>query len=90
MQLEVHEGYSGQIIKTCGFAGLQLIYGVRRVHRCTIGECIRRLRVERACRQLSSSDESLATIAANTGFSDQSHFSRTFKRLVGMTQAQSA
>lgn len=60
----------------------------RRFHGCTIGEYVRRLRVERACRQLSSSDESLAAIAAGAGFSDQSHFSRTFKRLMGMTPAQ--
>ena len=60
----------------------------RRFHGCTIGEYIRRLRVERACRQLSSSNESLAAIAVSAGFSDQSHFSRTFKRLVGMTPAQ--
>jgi AraC family transcriptional regulator len=57
----------------------------RRFHGCTIGEYIRRLRVERACRQLSSSDESLAMIAAGAGFSDQSHFSRTFKRVMRMT-----
>jgi len=60
----------------------------RRFHGCTIGEYIRRLRVERACRQLSSSNESLATIAASAGFSDQSHLSRTFKRLMGMTPTQ--
>lgn len=60
----------------------------RRFHGCTIGEYVRRLRVERACRQLRSSDESLATIAAGAGFSDQSHFSRTFKRFMGMTPAQ--
>ena len=59
----------------------------RRFHGCTIGAYIRRLRIERACRQLSSSNESLATIAAGAGFSDQSHFSRTFKRVIGMTPA---
>ena len=72
-------------------AGIHPVYlarEFRRFHGCTIGEHIRRLRVERARRQLSSSDESLATIAAGSGFSDQSHFSRTFKRLMGMTPAR--
>jgi AraC family transcriptional regulator len=59
----------------------------RRFHHCTIGEYIRRLRVERACRQLHTSDEPLAAIATGAGFSDQSHFSRTFKRHIGMTPA---
>lgn len=77
-----------QVASAAGVHPVYLAREFRRVHRCTIGEYIRRLRVERACRQLSSSDESLATIAANAGFSDQSHFSRTFKRLMGMTPAQ--
>ena len=59
----------------------------RRFHHCTIGEYIRRLRIERASRQLRQSQASLATIAVDAGFSDQSHFARTFKRLVGMTPA---
>jgi AraC family transcriptional regulator len=59
-----------------------------KFYRCTIGEYIRRLRIEQACRELSTSDASLAAIASGAGFSDQSHFSRTFKRLVDMTPAQ--
>ena len=60
----------------------------RKFYRCTIGEYIRQLRIEHACRELASSDASLAGIASSAGFSDQSHFSRTFKRLVDMTPAQ--
>ena len=77
-----------QVASAAGVHPVYLAREFRRFHGCTIGEYIRRLRVERACRQLSSSDESLATIAAGAGFSDQSHFSRTFKRLMGMTPAQ--
>ena len=77
-----------QVATAAGVHPVYLARKFRRFHGCTIGEYIRRLRVERACRQLSSSDESLAAIAASAGFSDQSHFSRTFKRLVGMTPGQ--
>ncbi|HEV2885074.1 MAG TPA: AraC family transcriptional regulator [Pyrinomonadaceae bacterium] len=77
-----------QVASAAGVHPVYLAREFRRFHGCTIGEYIRRLRIERACGQLSSSDESLATIAADGGFSDQSHFSRTFKRLVGMTPAQ--
>ena len=46
-------------------------------------------RVERAKHLLQAGTEvSLAEVAANTGFSDQSQFSRHFKRYVGVTPAQ--
>jgi len=54
----------------------------------TIGEHIRQLRIEHACRELCFSDSSLAEIASATGFSDQSHLCRTFKRYVEMTPSQ--
>jgi AraC family transcriptional regulator len=43
-------------------------------------------RVERAQQLLQGDGEvSLTEVAARTGFSDQSHFSHHFKRLVGVT-----
>jgi AraC family transcriptional regulator len=67
------------------------VYLAREFHKhyhCTVGEYVRRLRVESACQRLSDSDEPLSNIALTVGFSDQSHFSRTFKRLTGMTPAK--
>jgi AraC family transcriptional regulator len=77
-----------EVAAAAGVHPVHLAREFRRFLGCTIGAYIRRLRVERACRQMSGSDESLATIAAGSGFSDQSHLSRTFKRLMGMTPAQ--
>lgn len=57
----------------------------RRYYRSTIGEYVRRLRVEFACSKLAESDEPLANIASAAGFSDQSHFSRTIKMVIGMS-----
>ena len=57
----------------------------RRYYGCTIGEYLRRLRIEFACHALSTSDLPLAEIASAAGFYDQAHFSRTFKRLTGVT-----
>ena len=46
-------------------------------------------RVERAKQLLQAgTDLSLAEVAAHTGFSDQSQFSRHFKRRVGVTPQQ--
>ena len=58
-----------------------------RRHQRTIGEYVRQLRIEFACRQLSTSDTPLSEIGLAAGFFDQSHFSRTFKQINGMSPA---
>lgn len=49
----------------------------------SFGEYIRKLRIEKATQLLSDSKYSLSDIAYLTGFSDQSHFSRIFKKHTG-------
>lgn len=60
----------------------------RRFYLCTIGEYVRRLRIEFACREVSLTDRSLTDIAVTAGFYDQGHFSRTFKQIIGLTPGQ--
>ena len=50
---------------------------------CTFGEHMRRLKIEKSLYFLKVSRFSLTEIAAECGFSDQSHFIRTFKQLTG-------
>ena len=49
----------------------------------TFGNYIRKLRIEKAIDLLHSSQYALVEIAYLTGFSDQSHFTRTFKKVTG-------
>jgi AraC-like DNA-binding protein len=49
----------------------------------SFGEYIRKLRIEKAVEYLNSSGYSLTKIAYLTGFSDQSHFTRIFKKHTG-------
>lgn len=51
----------------------------------TIGEYIRGLRLRKSAEELSGSDKPLSRIAADCGYSDQSHFTRTFKKATGET-----
>lgn len=51
----------------------------------TVGEYVRRLRIDFACAQLASDRDSLAAIAEAAGFVDQSHFTRVFRRRTGLT-----
>jgi AraC-like DNA-binding protein len=49
----------------------------------SFGEYLRKLRIEKAIEYLNTSNYSLTKIAYLTGFSDQSHFSRIFKKHTG-------
>jgi len=65
-----------------------LARGFRQHHHCTIGDYVRRLRVEYASGLLTASGDSLAQIAVAAGFADQSHFSRSFKECTGLTPSE--
>ena len=56
-----------------------------RYNRCTIGDLIRRRRVQHASHLLAHSRTPLAEIALICGFSDQSHLSFMFKRYMGLS-----
>ena len=60
----------------------------RRFHGRSLGDYVTGLRIQRACRALGESDDTLAAIASETGFTDQSHFTRSFRDAVGTTPAR--
>jgi AraC family transcriptional regulator len=60
----------------------------RKHFHCSIGEYVRRLRIEYAVREMLESDLSLAEIALASGFSDQSHFNHEFKRHMLITPTE--
>lgn len=59
----------------------------RRAYNQTVGEYIRRLRLERAARELATSDRTLADIALRAGFYDQSHLTHAFRLHMKWTPA---
>lgn len=65
-----------------------LVRAFRKQYGMTVGEYLRKLRIEFACRQLSDTRAPLSQIATIAGFYDQSHFTRTFKKLTGLTPNQ--
>jgi AraC family transcriptional regulator len=60
----------------------------RQKYGVTVGEFVRRLRVEHARAELLKKDIPLTAIALQAGFADQSHFSKVFKSYVGTTPAK--
>jgi AraC family transcriptional regulator len=55
---------------------------------CTLGEYIRKQRVLRAWQLLAIGDAPVAEIAFGSGFADQSHFTRAFKKQFGITPGE--
>jgi AraC family transcriptional regulator len=74
-----------------GWVGIHPVHLARefRKHRgCTVGQYVRRLRVESAIRKLVESESPLAAIALEVGFANQAHFCRTFKLVTGISPAR--
>ena len=69
-----------------GMHPAHLARSFRRHYGQTIGEAAREMRVAFARAQLTA-NVPLKDIALGAGFADQSHFTRTFRRLTGMTPA---
>jgi len=60
----------------------------RQFQRCTVGDYVRAVRIDYARRKILTSHEPLVEIALSAGFADQTHFTRSFKRVTGMTPTE--
>ena len=74
-----------EIAEAVGVHPVHLTRSFRKRFRCTPGEYQRRLRVERAARELATTTKPLSEIAFSCGFADQAHFCRVFKTNTGWT-----
>lgn len=54
---------------------------------CTLGEYLRKQKVHRAIEMIKQTENDLSTVAFACGFSDQSHFIRTFKSMTSLLPA---
>jgi len=74
-----------ELARIVGVHPAHLMRCFRREYRCTVGEYVRTLRLDYARQLLANSDSVLSHVALSAGFSDQSHFIRTFRASTGMT-----
>ena len=74
-----------QIASEVGVHPVHLASAFRQKCYRTVGEYIRELQIEYACREIAKGKTPLAVIALDAGFANQGHFSNTFKRLTGFT-----
>ena len=71
-----------------GVHPVHLATAFKQRYRVTVGEFVRKLRIDHACIELKKRDLPLAAIALKAGFADQSHFSRVFRSHIGMSPAK--
>jgi AraC family transcriptional regulator len=77
-----------EIASEVGVHYVHLSRQFHRYNRCTVGELIRRRRVQYASHLLAHSRTPFAEIALICGFSDQSHLSFLFKRYMGLSPSK--
>lgn len=64
---------------------VHLARSFRQFHHCTVGDYVRRLRVDRAARLLRTTRRPLIDIALDCGFAGAAQFSRSFRAVHGTT-----
>lgn len=84
-----HENLSlADVAQTVGVHPVHLAQTFHKIYQHTVGDYVRKLRIEYACRELVTSAKPIVEIALAAGFCDQSHFTRTFKRSIGAAPSQ--
>lgn len=83
-------GFTGHVslstaAAVAGVHPVTLARAFRRYFKCTVGEHVRRLRLDAAAASLSQTNRPIAEIAHATGFADQAHLSNAFRRHTGTT-----
>jgi AraC family transcriptional regulator len=76
------------LARECGVHRVHMAQTFRRHFGLTIGEYVRRRRLQRATLLLRTTDLPVSVISASCGFYDQSHFTRLFRRHRGVTPAR--
>jgi AraC family transcriptional regulator len=74
-----------EVASRVGVHPFHLSRAFRQFYHHSVGEYVHRLRVHYACEELARSEGQLAEVALAAGFADQSHFTRVFKQVTGMT-----
>lgn len=83
--LPAHRWTLAELSKTADIHPNHLSRAFPNYFGCTLGQYIRTVRVERALTLMVSSTQSLSEISHRCGFSDQSHFNRTFRTVLRRT-----
>ena len=77
-----------ELAAAAGVHPVHLARSFRGGYGVSVGEYVRRLRLDWAAAQLTATETPIGILAAEAGFADQSHFTRAFRRHTGLTPAR--
>jgi AraC family transcriptional regulator len=77
----------GDLARAAHFSPSKFNRTFRAGFGCTPGQYVRRMRIARAQNLMTMYRDPLSRIAAECGFADQSHFNRSFRKVVGESPA---
>ena len=74
-----------ELAQQAGLSAYQFEQRVRKIFQLTVGQLIQKVRMENAVRRLRESDDTIADVALACGYSDQSAFTRQFRKTSGIS-----
>lgn len=85
----LHDNFAASVrfddlARTVGVHPVHLARVFRQKNGCTLGQYLRRLRLDFAAREIATTDAPLGEIALAAGFADQSHLTKMFKAHFGL------
>jgi AraC-like DNA-binding protein len=89
IQTRYHEPLKvSELARRAGLSVYQFDRRMRRIFRITAGQLIQKVRMEAALERLRASDASIACIASDCGYCDQSAFTRKFRQTAGYSPSE--
>lgn len=77
-----------ELAKQASLSTYQFEQRIRKLFQLTAGQLIQKTRMETAVRRLRETNDPIATIALDCGYSDQSAFTRQFRQTVGLSPSE--
>ncbi|RYD37770.1 MAG: AraC family transcriptional regulator [Verrucomicrobiaceae bacterium] len=74
-----------KLAEMSGLSLYQFDQRIRQLFQLSAGQYLVKTRIDAACQRLAKSNESIAAIGIDCGYSDQPAFSRQFKQVVGLS-----
>ena len=77
-----------RLAQEAGISPYQMDHRIRQVFHLTPGQLLLKFRMDQATQQLRHTTSPISAVALNCGYSDQSAFTRQFRRTIGMSPGE--